>query len=232
MAEVVVSILRKCPLFRHLDEELIELLAGETVIRCFTKSQRIFNSGDDCPGLFVVSEGLVRVFQLAPSGKVHVLHFAESGRTFAEVAAMGDFPCPAYAEAVEESVCAMVPTKRLVHLLRTNHGLCLQVLRGMSLWVRQLVGLLEDVVLRDAAGRVARYLVRADPSGGAAAFSLPIMRKDLASHLDLTSETLSRTLRRLAETGLIELIDGQQLRLVDLPALQDLAEGLPGPDRP
>jgi len=220
------EILRKCSLFRNLNEESRSLMNREAVRRYFPKGQMIFMPGDECPGLFVVGEGLVRIYQSAPNGKIHVLHFAEPGRTFAEVAVMGGFRCPAYADAVEDTRCAMIPTARLTSLLRTNHALCLQLLTGMSLWVRQLVGLLEDVVLRDASGRVAQYLLRADPTGGAGEFMLPIMKKDLASHLNLTSETLSRTLRRLADTGLIQMGDNQQFRILDPDALSDVAEGL------
>ena len=54
-----------------------------------------------------------------------------------------------------------------------------------------------------ASGRVARHLLEADHSDGRETFTLPVMKKDLASHLNLTSETLSRTLRRLSESGLI-----------------------------
>jgi CRP/FNR family transcriptional regulator len=220
------DILRKCGLFKSLNADSIVLLVGETVRRKFPKGQVIFMPGDECPGLFVVGEGLVRIYQSAPNGKIHVLHFAEPGRTFAEVAAMGGFRCPAYADAVEDTLCAMIPAARLTSLLRTNHALCLQLLTGMSLWVRSLVGLLEDIVLRDASGRVAQYLLRNDPTGGEGEFVLPVMKKDLASHLNLTSETLSRTLRRLADTGLIEMSDSQQFRILDADALSDVAEGL------
>lgn len=220
------EILCKCGLFMGLDAASMELLAGEAVIRRFTRGQMIFMPGDECPGLFVVGEGQVRIYQIAPSGKTHVLHFAGPGRTFAEVAAMGGFRCPAFADAVEDTVCAMIPTQRFMSLLRTNHALCLQLLTGMSLWVRQLVNLLEDLVLRDASGRVAQYLLRADPTAGRGEFTLPMLKKDLASHLNLTSETLSRTLRRLADTGLIEMGDGGQMRIRNLESLRDVAEGL------
>lgn len=221
------DILRKCILFRNLEAPVLELLMREAVPKRFEKSQRIFNQGDECPGLYVVGTGLVRIYQTAPSGKTHVLHFAEPGRTFAEVAAMGGFNCPAFAEALEDSVCAMIPTHRFRALLRGSHPLCLQLLTGMSLWVRQLVGLIEDVVLRDATARVARHLLKSDPSAGRADFALPMLRKDLASHLNLTSETLSRTFRRLADTGLIDMSDPQRLRITRPDALREVAEGLP-----
>jgi CRP-like cAMP-binding protein len=97
----------------------------------------------------------------------------------------------------------------------------------MALWVRTLIGLLEDLVLRDATARVARKLLEADPTGGRGEFVLPFLKRDLASHLNLTSETLSRTLRRLAEAGLIELGDGQRMRIRDAAAMREVAAGLP-----
>jgi CRP/FNR family transcriptional regulator len=202
------------------------LLAAEAIVRRFRKGERILRQGDECPGLYCVGSGLIRVFKVAPSGKEHVLHFADPGRTFAEVAALGGFAVPAHVEAVEDTVCALLPSDRLHRLLRSHHELCLQLLGGMSFWVRQLLGLLEDIVLRDAGGRVASHLLAADPSDGTEAFALPVLKKDLASHLNLTSETLSRTLRRLSESGLIEMVSGQRIRILDPAGLRDVAEGL------
>lgn len=226
-AAQAAAAIRKCGLFRGLADKWIAVLAQAAMMRKYRRDQRIFSEGDSCPGLFIVSEGLVRIYKTAPTGKDHVLHFADPGKTFAEVAAMGRFDCPANAEAVEDSVCALLPTDRFLGLLERHHELCLQLLRGMSLWVRQLVGLLEDLVLRDATSRVARHLVQAAARASSDEFVLPMMKKDLASHLNLTSETLSRTLRRLADAGLIELGDGQRIRVVSMTLLHDVANGLP-----
>lgn len=226
MEQTTRDIIGKCGLFKNLDPQWLDALSAEAVSRRFKKGEAIFRQGKPCPGLFCVGSGMVRVFKLAPSGKDHVLHFAEPGMTFAEIAAIGQFACPAFAEALEDSVCALLPTDRFRKLLETHHGLCLQFLQGMGLWVRQLVGLLEDIVLRDAAGRVAGHLLRADKSGGNQPFALPMRKKELASHLNLTSETLSRTLRRLAEIGLLDMPDAQRIRILNSDALQDIAEGL------
>lgn len=227
MTAPALDTLRKCGLFGNLGEESLARLAAEAVRRRYGKNQLIFRQGEECPGLYVVASGLVRIYKIAPMGKEHVLHFAEPGKTFAEVAAMGGFTCPAYADALEETSCVLLPTARFRGLLRQHHDLCLELLTGMSLWVRQLVGLLEDVVLRDATGRVARHLLQADPTGGTGPFALPMLKKDLASHLNLTGETLSRTLRRLADTSLIEMLDAQHLRILDAEKLREVAQGLP-----
>jgi hypothetical protein len=39
------------------------------------------------------------------------------------------------------------------------------MLVGLTHWVRHLVNLMEDLVLRDAAGRIARLLLDAKPVG-------------------------------------------------------------------
>ena len=228
MAELTTAeILAHCNLFRTLKPDSLQLLASLAHVKRYKKGTRILRQGEECPGLFCVGSGNVRVYKLAATGKDHVLHFAEPGGTFAEVAVIGCFDAPASAEAVEDTVCALLPADDFRRLLRTRHDFCLQFVEGMAFWVRALVGLLEDIVLRDATGRVASHLLRADTTDGASAFQLPVLKKDLASHLNLTSETLSRTLRRLCESGLIEQRGGQRILIVDRNALQEVAEGIP-----
>ena len=216
------STLRSCSLFRGLDDSAFGLIEAVAVIRDFAKGERIFQQGAPCPGLFVVDRGLVHVYQLGPQGKRHVLHFAEPGRSFAEVAALGGFPCPASAEAAESSRCLLIPRSDLEALLDEHHALCRQLLSGMAQWVRSFVDLLEDVVLRDATARVAKALL--DLNSGDGTIRLPMRRQDLASHLNLTSETFSRTLRRLGQRGLIESGAGSRIRIRDIDALERAAE--------
>jgi CRP/FNR family transcriptional regulator len=219
----IADVLAACAFFSQVDGPTRKRLVRMAVRREYKKGEVIFRDGDPAPGVFIVASGLVRVYKLAPSGKEHVLHLASPGMTFAEVAVLGDFPCPAFAEALEESACILLPTEAFMRALREDHQLSLQILSSMAMWVKSLVHLLEDIVLRDALGRVAGYLLQARPEQGTAV-SLPGLKKHIASHLNLTSETLSRTLRQLRDERMIRE-DDTGLVILDAAGLEQIAEG-------
>jgi CRP/FNR family transcriptional regulator len=225
VGETAVEIIRNCGLFCGLTPESFDKVARIARVVRFERGQTIFRAGDPCPGIYVVGEGAVRIFKIAPNGKEHVLHFARAGMTFAEVAAIGQFNCPADAEVTEDSVCALVPVAGFHQIINRDHAFCIEIIIGLSKWAHHLVGLLEDLVLRDATARVARHLIQSDKTEGQGEFALPMRKKDLASHLNLTSETLSRTLHRLVDCGLIERHE-QRIRIRELAKLQEVADGL------
>jgi CRP-like cAMP-binding protein len=221
----VADILDRCRLFSAVGPAGFGRLVTIARVVKFRKGELIFRDGQECPGVYVVASGLVRLFKTAPSGKEHVLHMVGPGQTFAEVAAIGGFNVPASAEAVAATTCALLPADRFRKALEEDHSLCLGMLKGLTLWVRHLVGLMEDVVLRDATGRLARYLldVATDEHG---LVELPTLKKHVASHLNLTSETFSRSLRRLVEAGVIREGDDNRVELLDRDKLRLIAEGL------
>lgn len=223
MAAKPRDVLMRCRLFRTVTAESLDRLASIALSRHYERGERIFAQGDPPPGLYLVAEGAVRVFKSVPSGKEHVLHLAEPGATFAEAAVMGGFPCPAHAEATMPTACVLLPTDSFRHLLDSNPELPRQLLTGMAVWVHQLVNLLEDVVLRDAAGRLARYLLDGAEDD---VVLLPSLKRHLASHLNLTSETFSRTLSRFADRGLILREAGGRIRVLDAAGLDFVAKGI------
>jgi CRP/FNR family transcriptional regulator, dissimilatory nitrate respiration regulator len=224
----VVDILHDCPLFSEAQAEGFRRLATIARLCQFRKGQAVFRENDPCPGIFVVGQGLVRVFKTGPGGKEHVLHIVGPGDSFAEVAALGRFPLPASAEALKKTTCALLPQDRFQQALADDHQLCLDIMTGVTLWARRLVTLVEDVALRDAAGRLARFLLELSQSKSATdgTIELPGLKRHVANHLNLTSETFSRTLRRLIDAGFIAETPAGRLRLLHPKKLRQVADGL------
>ena len=185
----VVDILHSCDLFSAVQAAGFRRLATIARLANFRKGQAIFREGEPCPGVFVVGQGLVRVFKTGPGGREHVLHMVGPGGSFAEVAAIGGFPLPASAEAVKRATCLLLPLDGFRNALAEDHELCLGMMTSMSIWVRRLVTLMEDITLRDAAGRLTRFLLELSESKPAAegTIELPGLKRYVASHLNLTS---------------------------------------------
>lgn len=217
-------IIQRCRLFARVGEAARQRLVAMARPVALVRGTQVFRQDDPCPGIYVVGSGLVRIFKMSPAGKDHTLHLAGPGQTFAEVASLGRFPCPAWAEAIEDTAAALLPDDQVQALLDADHRLCRDLLVGMGMWVHHLTGLLEDIVLRDAAGRLARHLLERS-SGSAGRIALPAALRHLASHLNLTPETLSRTLRRLIDAGLV-LRDADGLAVLDPAGLQAVADGV------
>jgi CRP-like cAMP-binding protein len=224
MSGTIEDTIRRCQLFAEVDPQRCQKLA-EISRRCqFARQQMIFHQGQECPGVFIVDSGSVRVFKTSPAGKEHVLHMVGPGQSFAEVAAIGGFPCPAHAEAVEPTRCVLIPVDRFRDQMRRDHQLCLEMMTGMSFWVRRLISLMEDLVLRDALGRTARFLLESETDADGLV-KLPSLKRHVASHLNLTSETLSRTLSRLIEAGLVVEHEKNRVELRDPRQLRAVSEG-------
>jgi CRP/FNR family transcriptional regulator len=56
------------------------------------------------------------------------------------------------------------------------------------------------------------------------AFELPLSRTEIGTFLGLRLETVSRQMRALRETGVIEVLSGRQIRILDPVRLGELAE--------
>jgi CRP-like cAMP-binding protein len=84
----------------------------------------------------------------------------------------------------------------------------------------------QDLMHKDAGARLASWLSRmasGDPTSGARPrVVLPTIKRDLASQLAITPETLSRLMRRFSEAGLIR-VSGYTVYLLDLAGLRRCA---------
>jgi CRP/FNR family transcriptional regulator len=217
------SIIAGCNLFHGVSPVHHRRLVEMARKVAFPAGALVFKQGDPCPGIYCVGSGSIRIYRIGGGGKEHTLHMAGPNQTFAEVAVIGGFPCPAFAEVTEAAQCALLPSATIMAMLGQEHAFCLELLVGLSHWVRKLTGFIEDITLRDATGRVARHLLlaKADARG---TVGLAGLKKHIASHLNLTSETFSRVLRKLADDGAVEVVDGRRLRVVDHKALEAMSE--------
>lgn len=78
----------------------------------------------------------------------------------------------------------------------------------------------------DVGARVAAYLLDCPTSwdaSGRPTVHLPLTKKDVAAHLGTTPETLSRRLAEFERDGLVQLLGGRDILILDTSGLEDRA---------
>jgi CRP-like cAMP-binding protein len=217
----IATTLRSCQLFSGLPAADLEEIAGFSALRSLAKDSYLFREGDPSEGFYVVQKGAINVHRVSAAGKEQVLYVFRSGESMAEASLASERGYPANARAIESSAVVVVPKGPFLALIARKPDLGLRMLGSMSQHLRVLVGLVEDLTLKDVETRFLNWLVKRCPRDavGPATVQLGSTKRVLAAELGTSSETLSRTFAKLRDEGLVE-IDGATLQVRDVAALQ------------
>jgi CRP/FNR family transcriptional regulator len=217
------------PLFSGLDDEGLKQIERIAHRRNIKKGEGLFFQGEEARGFFMVLRGRIKVFRLSPQGQEYVMRVAGSGETLAEAAVFSGKSYPASAEALEDSQLYYFIKSDFIQLIRREPQLALNMMSGLSLLLRHLAQQVEDLSLKEVSSRLARYILEQARNGAtplSAGLQVPLaMKKNLlASRLGTIGETLSRTLAKMKQRGVIEIVkDVVTIRNPEL--LKDIAAG-------
>lgn len=202
----IAATLRSCQLFSGLPASDLEAIASFAVLRTLEKDAYLFREGDMSEGFYVVQKGAINVHRVSATGKEQVIYVFRPGESMAEASLASERGYPANARALEASSVVMVPKAPFLALLGRRPDLGLRMLGSMSIHLRVLVGLVEDLTLKDVETRFLNWLVKRCPrdSSGEVVVALGSTKRVIAAELGTSSETLSRTLAKLRSEGLVE----------------------------
>lgn len=213
----LVSDLRLLPHFRSLPPDLLDSVAAAARRVACKAGQTIFGEGELVRAFYFVRRGAVKVYRLSPDGREQVLHHLGEGRSFAEAAVLSMPRYPAHAVAVASGTELIeIGAERFLELFRSDPRLAAAMVSSLSMWLISLTERVEELSVASASARLAHYLLRlpSKVEGKAVVLELPLAKKELAAHLAITPETLSRLLRRWQDAGLLRS-DGRRLEILD-----------------
>lgn len=188
--------------------------------------EALIEQGSPATHVYTVLRGTLKMTTLLPDGRAQILGFPEPG----------DFLGLGAGKQHRATVEAVTP----VRLCSFERPVLDELLERKPALRRRLLAMAEDYLAADqghivalgrlnARERVARFLIgRRDKARrrgeGGDALQLPMARADIADHLGLTMETVSRTFSALKRDGLIRLESGGRVRLVAPERLAELGD--------
>jgi CRP/FNR family transcriptional regulator, nitrogen fixation regulation protein len=189
-------------------------------IHSYAKDEEIFAEGDRAAQVYKVLSGVVRTSKLLSDGRRQIDAFHLAGDIFGIEAGDEYRFC---AEAVGDCVVIAYRRSNLGALMGNDTQLAQEMTMGM---MRSLVRAQNHMLLlgrKSALEKIATFLLdMAERTSDDDALDLPMSRTDIADHLGLTIETVSRSFTQLERQGVIELPSARHVVLSNKAALERL----------
>lgn len=192
-------------------------------LRPLHRGEHIFRAGDSFQSIAAVRSGCFKSYVINAEGEEQVLGFHFPGEIIGLDAVHATTHLANVVALDTSAVCAL-NFDSVSEMARHLPELQAEVFRVMS---RQIADLEANAADLSADQRIARFLLslseRFSRRGySPKEFNLSMSRRDIASHLRLATETVSRVLARFQEAGMVD-VNRKNIVINDLDALEGAA---------
>lgn len=208
------------PIFNHLEKSQMDEIMAVTHSVSYKKGEIIYRAGDQSTSLYIVNKGRVRIYRLSETGKEQLLRILNPGDFTGELALFNDSIHEAFASAmIDTSVCT-VKRSDFQNLLLKYPTISLKVMAEFSTRLENAEKQTTRLATEKVDTRIALFLAECiDDASNSDEITLPMNKKDLASYLGTTPETISRKLLEFETLGYIKQISNKKIKILDLQSL-------------
>jgi len=193
---------RQSLLFASVPDNVADKLLATAQLRRFDRGATIFLQGEQAVSIFIVVEGWVKLYRIAPNGAEAVVGVFTNGRSFGEAVALRNASYPVTAEAVTDCALVRVSAAAFLREIRDAPEVAIAMLSATFAHLHALVGQVEALQAQTGAQRVAKFLLdMASCKTGACLVTLPYDKVLIAGRLGMKPESLSRAFVKLRQLG-------------------------------
>ncbi|NLY68125.1 MAG: Crp/Fnr family transcriptional regulator [Tissierellia bacterium] len=208
------------PIFSTLTFDEMMEVASITVSRRYKKGEMVFLQGQMEKKLYVIHKGRVKITRISSSGKEQIIRILGPGEFMGELSLFNNEPYTNNAEAIEDTTVCIIDGDKLKDIMAKYPSIAFKVLEELSHRLKKAENLIENLGVKDVESRIAQILLElADDDGN---ITLTVRKGDLASHLGMSLETLSRKLSYFQDKGWIELKGHKNIKILDRESLEDI----------
>lgn len=231
-----VSCVRRVPLFSGLTRDQQDLVGSLARPMLLSAGELVHGAGERTRQLIVVHSGQIKLSRSLPSGHRRLVRVAGPGQSLGEHGFLTGGRTLEEAEAAAEARLCVFSHDAIAALMAQHPSIAEQMLRNLGQRLAEAerrLGLSTlDVEVRVADFLLEQPLLHQSSQVGAAEVldgteswvRLPLSKKDIASMLGTTPESLSRALARLSDNGLIT-VNADVITLIDTPGLEAVVAG-------
>jgi CRP-like cAMP-binding protein len=126
-----VDLLRKVPLFAHLDPAKLKLLAFTSTRASFKPGQELFHQGDEGDAAYLILSGEAVVIADTPSGEVPVATVGQNA-IIGEIAILCEVPRTATVRAESQLETLKIEKEHFLRLIREFPDMGVEIMRELG----------------------------------------------------------------------------------------------------
>lgn len=222
----IENCLKEIPLFKNLtDTELLEIQSTSSHHK-YKKGQRLLSSGDKIESLFILKSGKMKLYYTSYGGKEHIIKTIDSGSSIGEYAIFTNEYYSFFVEALEKSEVCKINKQDLISTIRKLPDLAIKFLSVLSDQLKQTETKIKELGTLTVEQRIVNFLLDTPPNMGEIEkeyqIQLKLSKKNIASILGTTRETLTRKLLKFEKKGWISIESRKVIKLKNKEALKKI----------
>jgi CRP/FNR family cyclic AMP-dependent transcriptional regulator len=220
------SVLRRHPIFHDLDQAALDQLCRYSKARLVKRRAVVFSKGDPGNSLFAVVKGTVRIGVTSAEGREAVFNIIEPGELFGEIALLDGRERTADAVATSDCELLVIDRREFLPFVQSQPLLAMKLIDLLCTRLRWISDHVEQIVLPNLPGRLAKAIVRlAERDGSAhAKQKLTVTQLELSQMVGMSRESINKQLRAWAKRKLVRLERGG-IVMLNKNALDEIALG-------
>lgn len=213
------------PVFKGMDQIELSLIEKATNSRCYKKGEFIFREGDYSETLYIIHRGLIKLSKISENGKEQIIRILFPGDFFGEFSLMQNEKHYANAETLQETVVCTVEKQGFLKTMEQNPKMAFRFIEALNNRLFHADEWMILLSLSEVDQRLARVLLlfHKKMKETEERITLPISKRDLASLIGTTPETLSRKLVSLASKEIVLLSGRREIQIINRKKLETLA---------
>ncbi len=209
-------------LLKGAPPSVVEAALSTARVREFDRGATIFLQGERATAIYIVAEGWVKLYRIAPNGAEAVVGVFTKGHSFGEAVAFRHDVYPVAAEAVTDCRLIRIEADTVLRLIRESPEIAISILSATFAHLQGLVAQVEQLKAQTGAQRVAEFLLELSSCpAGACTVTLPYDKVLIAGRLGMKPESLSRAFNKLRDHGVT--IRQNHADILDVDVLRDFA---------
>ncbi|WP_345984803.1 Crp/Fnr family transcriptional regulator [Sulfurimonas sp. HSL-1656] len=214
---VTEEYLKTIPLFSDLSQEELAKLIKIVLLRKYPKGAILYYEKEKHNEIYYLKEGLIKIYKVDRFDNEVFMYNLFSDTLISEITDFDRIGCFANAEFAIDSDVLVIDFEHFQQMYMNSPNLMLKLLKEFAKKSKMMQCIINREIVFDGTAKVAFMLINDLRSFN------QLKKQEIAYMLNIQPETLSRILKKLTRSGMIDTVDGETV-LKDEATLREIFE--------